>query len=157
MFWSICNLAHSSLLNLDVKRGSQSEIILWGIPKCGNTCMAYNAAMPSELMSFLQGRNIVALVQSWSIMVRIESYPFERGRSTMRSHAMVSKGCAFGLTVIGYIGILGFVVLDLVSWHFGHPLMYCVMNLFMSGHQYSCSMAKSVFEIPGCLAVMWSW
>ena len=90
-------------------------------------------------------------------MVRIESYPFERGRSTMRSHAMVLKGHAFGLTVIGYVGILGFVVLDLVSWHFGHPLMYCVMNLFMSGHQYSCSMAKSVFEIPGCPAVMWSW
>ena len=79
------------------------------------------------------------------------------GKSTMRSHAMVSKGCAFGLTMIGYVGILGFVVFDLVSWHFGHPFMYCVMNLFISGHQYSCSMAKSVFEIPGCPAVMWSW
>ena len=90
-------------------------------------------------------------------MVRIESYPFERGRSTIRSHAIVSNGCALGLVVIGYVGTLGFVVLDLVSWHFGHPLMYCVINLFMSGHQYSCSMAESVFEIPGCPAVMWSW
>ena len=64
MFWSICSWAHSSLLNLDVKQGSQSEMILWGIPKCGNTCVAYNTVMPSESKSFLQGRNIVALVQS---------------------------------------------------------------------------------------------
>jgi hypothetical protein len=70
---------------------------------------------------------------------------------------MVSNGYALGLVVIGYVRILGFVVLDLVSWNFGHPLTYCVINLFMSGHKYSCSMAKSVFEIPGCLAVMWSW
>ena len=27
----------------------------------------------------------------------------------------------------------------------------------MSGHQYSCSTACKVFEIPGCPAVMWSW
>ena len=54
---------HSSLLNLDVKWGSRSEMILQGILKCGNTCVAYKAAMPSESMSFLQGRNIAALVQ----------------------------------------------------------------------------------------------
>ena len=64
MFCSICSWAHSCLLNFDVKRGLQSEIILRGIPKCGNMCVAYKAAMPSESMSFLQGRNIAALVQS---------------------------------------------------------------------------------------------
>ena len=90
-------------------------------------------------------------------MVRIELYPFEGGKSTIRSHAMVSNSCVLGLTVIRYVGMLGFVVLGLVSWHFGHPLTYCVMNLFMSGHQYSCSMAKRVFETPGCPAVMWLW
>ena len=57
-------------------------------------------------------------------MVRIELYPFERGRSTIRSHVMVSNGCAFGLVVIGYVGIFGLVVSDLVSWHLGHPLTY---------------------------------
>ena len=70
---------------------------------------------------------------------------------------MVSKGCAFGFVVIGYVGILAFVVSDLVSWHLGHPLTYWVTNLFMSGHQYSCSTAYKVFEIPGCPAVTWSW
>ena len=157
MLCSICSWAHSSLLNFDVKHGSQSEMILQGMPKCGNTFVVYNVAIPSESMSFLQGRNIATLVQSWSVIVRIELYPFEGGRSVMRSHVMVSKGYAFGLVMIGYVRILGFVIFDLVSWHFGHPFMYCVMNFFMSGHQYSCSMAKSVFEIPGCPAVMWLW
>ena len=70
---------------------------------------------------------------------------------------MVLNGYALGLTMIRYVGILGFVMFDLVSWNFGHPFIYCVMNFFMSGHQYSCSMAKSVFEIPGCPAVTWLW
>ena len=90
-------------------------------------------------------------------MVRIESCSFERGRSVMRSHAIVSNGHTLDLTVIGYVGTFGFIVFDFVSWHLGHPFMYCMMNFFMSGHQYSCSMAKSVFEIPGCPAVTWSW
>ena len=64
MFCSICSWAHSSLLNFDVKRGSWSEMILRGMPKCGNTCVAYSVAIPSESMSLLQGRNIAALVQS---------------------------------------------------------------------------------------------
>ena len=124
MFCSICSWAHSSLLNFDVKRGSRSKMILQGIPKCGNMCVAYKVAISAESMSFLQGRNIAALVQSWSVMVRIESYPFGGGKSVMRSHAMVSKGCAFGFVIMGCIGILGFVVFDLVSWHFGHPFTY---------------------------------
>ena len=157
IFCSICSWAHSSLLNLDVKCGSQSDIILQGMPKCGKTCVAYRDVSPSESTSFLHSRNIADLVQSWSIIVRIESYPFESSRSVMRSHAMVSKGCAFGFVVMEYVGILGFVVFDLVSWHLGHPFTYCVTNLFMSSYQYSCSMAKSVFEIPGCPAVMWLW
>ena len=127
------------------------------VKKCGNMCVAYNAAIPSESMVCLQGRKIAALVQAWSVMVRMESYLFEGGKSTMRSYAMVSKGCAFGLVMMGYIETLGFVVFALVSWHLGQPLTYCVTNLFMSGHQYSCLIVKSVFEIPGCLAVMWSW
>jgi hypothetical protein len=84
-----------------VKCGSQSEMILQGILKCGNMCVAYRAAMPSESISFLHGRNIAAFVQSWSVMVRIELYPFDRGKSTIRSHAMVSKGCVLGFVVIG--------------------------------------------------------
>jgi hypothetical protein len=119
MFCSICSCTHSSLLNFDMKRGSRSEMILRGMPKCGKTCVAYRVAIPTESMSFLQGRNIAALVQLWSVIVRIELCPFERGRSVIRSHAMVSNGCALGFTVIGYVGILGFVVFDLVSWHFG--------------------------------------
>ena len=63
IFGSICSWVQSSLLNFDVKRGSWSEMILRGILKCGNTCVAYRVAMPSESMSLLQGRNMAALVQ----------------------------------------------------------------------------------------------
>jgi hypothetical protein len=40
MFWSMDSRAQSSLLNLDVNHGSLSDMILQGILKCGNTCVA---------------------------------------------------------------------------------------------------------------------
>jgi hypothetical protein len=62
MFWSIESRAQSSLLNLDVNLGSRSDMILLGNPKCGNTCVAYKVAIPSESMVLLQGRNMAAFV-----------------------------------------------------------------------------------------------
>ena len=66
---------------------------------------------------------MAALVQSWSVMVRMESYSCDGGRSTMRSRVIISKGKALAFVVMGYTGILGFVVLLLVCWQTAHPLL----------------------------------
>jgi hypothetical protein len=76
-------------MNFDVNRGSRSLIILVGSPYLGNTYRRYNPATPSALMVSLQGMKIAALEQSWSVIVKIESYPFEMGSFTMKSRAMV--------------------------------------------------------------------
>ena len=58
---------------------------------------------------------MATMVQSWSVIVRIESKLLDSGRSTMRSMAMVSKGALFHSVVIGKVGILGFAVRLLVD------------------------------------------
>ncbi len=45
--------------------------------------------------------NNVALVQSWSVMVSIESYPCEFGSLVMKSRVTVSKGIALRVGNIG--------------------------------------------------------
>jgi hypothetical protein len=49
----------------------------------------------------LHDMNIAALVQPWSVIVRMESKPCETGSLTMKSSATVSKGIASDL---GYMG-----------------------------------------------------
>ena len=44
----------------------------------------------------LHGIRMTALVQSWSVIVSIESKPFDSGNLTMKSIATVSKGSAPG-------------------------------------------------------------
>ncbi len=53
------------------------------------------------MMVLLQGMNIAALVQSWSMIVSMESYPLDGGSFVMKSMATTSKGCASGSVVIG--------------------------------------------------------
>ena len=97
MFCSIPTILQSSRVNLDVKQGSLSLIILLGSPKWINTCLMYSAAVPSALISSLQGIKIAALVQSWSVIVRIESYPCDSGNLVIKSIATVSNGVASSL------------------------------------------------------------
>jgi hypothetical protein len=60
----------------------------------------------------LQGMKMAALEQSWSVIVRIESKPFDSGSFTMKSSEMVSNGSAFGSTVIGNkAGFVGWVLI----------------------------------------------
>src|SRR6266850_6699657 len=80
---------HSSLKNDDVNQVSLSVITFLGIPMKGNTCSLKSAATPSASIVSLHGKRITALVQSWSVIVRIESYPFDSGNLTMKSIAMV--------------------------------------------------------------------
>ena len=51
-----------------------------------------------------QGRNIEALEQSVSVMVRMVSYPPDGGSFVMKSSAIVSKGQAFSAGDMGKSG-----------------------------------------------------
>jgi hypothetical protein len=64
----------------------------------------------------LQGMKRAALEQSWSVTVRILLKPLEWGNLMMRSMAMVSKGRAVGVMVMGKWGIHGREVLTLEAW-----------------------------------------
>jgi hypothetical protein len=44
---------------------------------------------------------MTALVQSWSVIVKIESNPLDKGNLTMKSIATVSKGRASGFGKMG--------------------------------------------------------
>ena len=52
-------------------------------------------------MVSLQGMNIAALVQSWLVIVSIESYPLDGGSLVIKSIATTSNGWASGSVVIG--------------------------------------------------------
>ena len=50
----------------------------------------------------LKGMKIAAFEQSWSVMVSMESYPFDDGNLTIKSIATVSKGNACDTGKIGH-------------------------------------------------------
>ena len=52
--------------------------------------------MSSEVIDSLQGMKMETLVQSWSVMVRIESKPLEIGSLMMKSMAITWNGSASG-------------------------------------------------------------
>ena len=102
MFCWIPRTLHSSLVNFDANRGSLSLMILEGSPKRVKTCLAYKMAVSSPDISSTQGMNTVALEQSWSVIVSIESYPCDMGSFVMKSSATVSKGIASGFANMGW-------------------------------------------------------
>src|SRR6266702_1624195 len=85
---------HSPLTNLEANFGSLSLMNFSRSPNCGKMCWMINPAVSSAVILSLQGMNIAALVQSWSVTVSIESYPCEIGNLVMKSNATVSKGIA---------------------------------------------------------------
>ena len=97
IFCSMPISLHNSHVNFDVNLGSWSLMILLGNPKCVTTCCRYNAAVPSALISLIRCKNMAALVQSWLVIVRIESYPCDKGSLVIKSMATVSNGIASGL------------------------------------------------------------
>ena len=97
-------MLHSSQVKRDANRGSLLLIILEGSLYKGKVCLAYNAAVSSALMSSVQGMNCAILVQSWSVIVKIESYPWDTGSFVIKLRAMVSNGRASGF---GYMGLSG--------------------------------------------------
>src|SRR6267142_3964060 len=98
-------------------------------------CCMYNLATPSELIASLQGMKIDAFEQSWSMIIRIVSFPKDSGSLVMKLSAIVWKGKASGAGVIGYTGGFDRFVFTLFIWQVVQPLMYSVMKSRMPGHQ----------------------
>src|SRR6201999_2865441 len=98
--------------------GPRSEIILRGNPIRFHTLSKRSWLVCSAVIVLWHGDRIMALL-CWSTTVRILSYPFDMGRSVIKSIVMVSQtpvGISIGLisTLIG-----GRI---LVVWQTAHPL-----------------------------------
>jgi hypothetical protein len=72
MACSIPSCLHSSLKNDEVKWVSLSVTTFLGMPTKGKTHSLKRAATPGVLIVSLHGNRITAVVQSWSVIVRIE-------------------------------------------------------------------------------------
>ena len=83
-----------------------------------------------------QGRNIDALEQSVSVIVRIVLCPPDGGSFVIKSSVIVLKGQAFSAGDIGKSG--GWTRFRLIFdiWQVAHSLMYSVIKVFMLGHQW---------------------
>ena len=124
--------------------GPQSEIIAKGKPVRFHILSRSSWLVSTAVIFLLQGERIIALLCR-SMTVRILSYPFEVGRSVMKSIVMVSHiPCGISLGLSGTLtGGLIFVV-----WQTAHPLMYALMNSVIPGYQYSCVISSMVFHCP---------
>ena len=100
-FWTIPIRRHSSFMNFDTNLGSLSLIIFEGSPNQGKICWRNSSATPSAVMVSLQGIAISILVQSWSVIVRIELNPANSGSFTIKSIAIVWNGSAPVVRVMG--------------------------------------------------------
>ena len=92
----IPNCLHSSHMNFGANRGSQSLMIFDGSLKHEKMCLRYSPAVSLAMISSLQGMNTAISVQSWSVMVKIESLPCDSGSFVIKSRAIVSNGSASG-------------------------------------------------------------
>lgn len=70
----------------------------------GKVHSLYSCANSSPPIVLLQGNRIIALVAPWSVIVRIESLPFDNRSFIIRSTAIVLKG---SLSFRGMIGCNG--------------------------------------------------
>ena len=88
-------------MNFDTNLGSLSLIIFEGSLNLGKTCHRNSSTTPPAVTASLQGIVISIFVQSWSVMVRMESNPADSGNFTIKSMAIVWKGSAWASGVIG--------------------------------------------------------
>ncbi len=136
IFCSVPVPLHKLRMNLDTNFGSRLLINHCGSLKHGNTCCTISPAVSSAIIASLHGMNIAALLQSWLVIVSMESYPCDTGSLVMKSSTTVSKGIASGFGYIGCRGARVGRVLILCHWHSVHPLTYSITSLCMFGHQY---------------------
>src|ERR1700744_6256139 len=99
---------------------------------------------------------MAALLQSWSVIVRMVSYLPDFGSFVMKSIAIVWNGSPF-TGAMGNIGGFKGWVLILLALQAAHPLTYCLASWFMFGHQKSHFISSFLLPIPGCPADGVSW
>ena len=70
-----------AFIDLAMNRGSQSEMTLSGIPNLRKRLSIRSVAIPSEITPFVIGISIIPFVRPWSTTDKIESKPFDLGKS----------------------------------------------------------------------------
>ena len=128
-FCFIPSFLQSSCVTCAANCGPLSEMMASGNPVRFHTLSSSSWLVCSAVIVLLQGDKIIALLCQ-STTVRILSYPFDVGRSVMKSIVMVSHGPS-GIS-LGFNGTLtGGLIL--VVWHVAHPLIYDLTNSVIPG------------------------
>src|SRR5271156_2134339 len=78
-------------ITCDANWGPRSDIIFFGVPYRRNVVSIRSLAVPSASMVLVHGASMIVLVYL-SVHTRIVSYPFEGGRSVIKSMVIVSNG-----------------------------------------------------------------
>jgi hypothetical protein len=128
-FCLILSFLQSSCVTYVANCGPRSEIIILGKLVRFQTLSISSWLVCSAIMVLLQGDKMIALLWQ-SMTVRMLSYPFDVGRSVMKSIVIVSHDPS-GI-LVSFSGTLtgGYIF---VVWHIAHPLMYVLTNSVISG------------------------
>ena len=87
-----------------MNRGSLSDMTFFGMPNQGIMWRKYRAATCALVILVVHFKNLAALEQPWSTIVRMALVPSNGGRSVIRSMAIVWKGPFIGSTGMGCSG-----------------------------------------------------
>ena len=112
-----------AFIDLAMNRGSRSKMTLSGIPNLWKRLSIRSVAIPSEVTPFIVSISIIPFVRPWSTTDKIESKPFDLGKSVIRSIAIWVNGqldCGAG---IPWSGSFRGCWLLLYLWQFLQPLM----------------------------------
>ena len=132
--------------------GPLSEISESWSPKHLNTWWRKSLATPAASMVLEQGVRITPFIRPWLTMTINELWPFEGGRSVMRStdSCLKDRGEDEGMGVSG--GRVGWWLI-LFCWHMVHPAIKVLTKEESPGHQKSCSRSALVRNHPTCPVV----
>ena len=118
---SYLRIQASSLAKVEANWGPRSEITMSCSPNCLNTWLKKSWAILFASMVLEQGARITPFVRPWSTMTINESYPWERGRSVIRS----TNNCLNGRVEVDLIEDIGGVmgcVRTLFCWQMEQPV-----------------------------------
>ena len=147
------SFSHISRIAFDANWGPLSDITFLGRPVRFHTWSIYNCDVSLAVIVLLHGANIMALLRQ-STTTSSESYPFDVGRSVIKSMVIISHisvGISLGFSSTWVLGH------DFVDWQTAQPSTYSHTKVDIPGHQYSHDTSSYVFQHPGCPVARWSW